>query len=108
MRCPVMCATCTCMQFRSRESTLPSKLLCRATLLRQKERTTMRQFSTIGSISFVSVWLLLGGTAHAANAPSYDAEALQGTWTAVKAELAGKPMSEAELGVITLTIKNDS
>src|SRR5438552_17002051 len=37
---------------------------------------------------------------------SEEVKALQGTWTAQKAELGGKQLSEAELGVITLTIEN--
>ena|SRR5438105_10734100 len=72
-------------------------------------RSVERNLISIAAAGLIGAWVLAGGLLNSVNADSTeDLKALQGTWTAQKAELGGRVLSEAELGIVTLTIENDT
>jgi uncharacterized protein (TIGR03067 family) len=62
----------------------------------QNHKTTMKYL--------LCSWLIAAYAMNAFAADSKDAEALQGTWLPVKAELGGQPMPDAVLKTISLTM----
>lgn len=70
----------------------------------------MHNRKTVGNTSTVTfilcAWLVSGVAQGCLAAEAPDAKAIQGTWTPVKAELAGRPWSDEVLKTITLKLRN--